>query len=135
MKLLTTREIILELKKVKAERHLSIPRIQRMVEDSGVYIARNTFRNVFAKGSENCSFSYERTILPIAEVLLPGVDDGNKEETALLEQQLELLMKQLIDEREEHKRNTAFLQARIDNLKKTIDEKDNVIKQLLEKCL
>ena len=135
MELLTTREIILKLKAVKAERRLSIPRIQRMVEDSGVYIAINTFRNVFAKGSENGSFSYERTILPIAEVLLPGVDDGNKEETALLEQQLELLMKQLIDEREEHKRSMALMQARIDNLKKTIEQKDNVIKQLLEKCL
>lgn len=135
MKLLTTREIILALKKVKAERHLSIPRIQRMVEDSGVYIAINTFRNVFAKGSENGSFSYERTILPIADVLLPGVIDENREENEMLEQQLELLTKQLQNEREEHKRNYEFMQARIDNLKKTIDEKDNVIKQLLEKCL
>lgn len=133
MKLLTTKEIILKLKAVKAERHLSIPRIQKMVEDDGIYLAINTFRNVFAKGSENGSFSYERTILPIADVLLPEVIDENREENEIMEQQLELLTKQLQNEREEHKRNHEFMQARIESLKKTIEEKDRVIEELLKK--
>jgi predicted RNase H-like nuclease (RuvC/YqgF family) len=71
--------------------------------------------------------------LPIADVLLPGAIDENREENEIMEQQLELLTKQLQNEREEHKRNYDFMQARIESLKKTIEEKDRVIEELLKK--
>lgn len=135
MYLFTTKEIILELKAAKAEKKLSIPGIQRMVEDTGVFIAINTLRNVFAKGAEDSSFSYDRTIRPIAKVLLPQSVNNGREDTAFLEKQLELLTNQLHAERDEHKRSEEFLRKQIDSLEKKLEQKDEFIKQLMDEYL
>ena len=128
MALPSTKEIILKLKAVKQEKNLSVPCIQRMCEVSGHYMAINTFRNIFAKGSENNSFSYEHTLKPIADVLLPESMTMNE-----ADRNLQLLTNQLINERKEHKEQTEKLRRRIKGLQEKVEKQEELIKQLLEK--
>ena len=127
MYLPSTKEIILELKEVKDKQNLSVPCIQRMCELSGDYIAINTFRNVFAKGSENDSFSYERTLRPIHNALL-GSDTPEEVEA----EQLRLLTDQLRSEREESKKRIEYLNRRIKAYQEKVEEQEKLIKELLE---
>jgi len=129
MSLPSTREIILKLKTVKEEKKLSVPCIQRMCEVSGHYMAINTFRNIFAKGSENNSFSYEHTLKRIADVLLPESMTATE-----ADMDLKLLTNQLINERKEHKEQIEKLNRRIKEYQSKTERQEELIKQLLEKC-
>ena len=129
MNLPSTREIILRLKEVKAEKKLSVPRIQRMCEEAGYYMAINTFRNVFAKGSENDSFSYEYTIRPIAGVLLPA-DDPEDEDVV---KELEILTEKIKRDREEYNKRIEYLNHRIKAFQVKVEEQEKLIRELLVK--
>ena len=127
MTLPTTKEIILRLKAEKEKNDYSIPQIQKMCWDNGLFMCLNTVRNIFANGSEDCSFSYEHTLRPIANVLL----SGNRDNTSVNEQELELLSNQLQRERELHQRSIDYLNSQIQSQRKTIIEKNEIIKELL----
>ena len=131
MTLPSTKEIILRLKEEKERNNYSIPKIQRMCESQGLFICLNTFRNIFAKGSEDCSFSYEHTIRPIANALLPDKKPKSTSNVSVTEEELELLARQLQREREEHRKTINYLDAQIKSQRKTIEEKDKIIKELL----
>lgn len=131
MTLPSTKEIILRLKEEKERNNYSIPQIQRMCESHGLFICLNTFRNIFAKGSEDCSFSYEHTIRPIANALLPDKKPKSTSNVTVTEEELELLARQLQREREEHRKTINYLDAQIKSQRKTIEEKDKIIKELL----
>lgn len=65
----STKEIIMLLKQVKAEKNLSFDKILALMEENGQYLSKSTLSRVFAEGSEESSFRYE-TLRPIADVLL-----------------------------------------------------------------
>ena len=65
-----TQEIITKLKKVKAEKQLSLQEILDLMKQNGDYSSKSTLSRVFANGSEEKYFKYEETIRPIAKVLL-----------------------------------------------------------------
>lgn len=65
-----SRELILQLKKVKAAKDYSCPQIQAMAEAAGYSISLATIKNVFTDGSENQGFNYVNTLKPLAAVLL-----------------------------------------------------------------
>ena len=157
MELTATKEIIVQLKAVKKEYELTIPRIKDMLEKNGDYIALSTLRRVFAEGSEdNDSFSYDRTISPIARALLfqdngeeaqdaAAMDDRieglrsvillKNEQITMLTDQIEALKKQLNDFRAEYDLRLRFLRDQIELKDKRMDEKDQIIKRLMDKCL
>lgn len=157
MELTATKEIIVQLKAVKKEYELTIPRIKDMLEKNGDYIALSTLRRVFAEGSENNdSFSYDRTISPIARALLfqDNEEEANdaeamadrieglrsvillkNEQIAMLTDQIETLKKQLNDFRAEYDLRLRFLRDQIELKDKRMDEKDQIINRLMDKCL
>ena len=65
-----TREVILNLKKVKEEKDLSLDSILALIEDNNEFVSKSTLSRVFRQGSEDQSFNYEGTIRPIANALL-----------------------------------------------------------------
>jgi len=65
-----TKDIILKLKEVKKEKGLSLDKILLLMEQEGYFLSKSTIGRVFEKGSENNSFRYEDTIIPLANVLL-----------------------------------------------------------------
>lgn len=67
------KDLIAELKRAKEDGEVTYPRIMERIEANGKYISLTTLRRVFAEGSEQnaTSFSYENTLMPIADALLP----------------------------------------------------------------
>ena len=138
-------ELIRQLKEAKARREFTYPRIMEHMEKNGKYVSLSTLRRVFSDSSENSadSFSYENTLLPIAEVLLEEEDvptsespsaaqiDGLK---AVIRVQNEELVK--LQELKEHlESRVTFLLAQIEKKDRRMDEKDELIKKLMEKVL
>ena len=70
------KDLILELKEAKTNNEVTYPRIMERIEANGKYVSLTTLRRVFAEGSElnASSFSYENTLMPIADALLPVED-------------------------------------------------------------
>lgn len=127
----STKEIILRLKEEKEKNDYSVPQIQKMCWDNGLFMCLNTVRNIFANGSEDNSFSYEHTIRPIANVMLSKGKKVPSGQTEILERQLELLTNQIESDRREHKRYTDLLNQRIQVQAKKIAEQEQLIKELL----
>ena len=67
------KDLIIELKQAKEDGEVTYPRIMERIEETGRYVSLTTLRRVFAEGSEQnaSSFSYENTLMPIADALLP----------------------------------------------------------------
>ena len=160
MELTATREIILKLKDVKNECELTIPRIKDMLERNGDYLSISTLRRVFAEGSEDDpSFSYDRTISPIARALLfqdHDEDCNADDDSSVVEDRIEglksvILLKNeqisnLLDQNEELKHQIDqmrsefesrlnFLRDQISLKDRRMDEKDQMINRLIEKYL
>lgn len=66
---------IMQLKKIKDEQGLSIPKITEMLEARGQFVSEATLKKVFAEGSEDKNFRYQDSIAPIADVLLDKYGD------------------------------------------------------------
>lgn len=101
------REIILQLKTIKADQELTNQDILEMVEASGGVTSLSTIRRVFAEGSENQSFHFRNTIQPISRAMLATT------ETTIVADQDE-----------------NFLQAQIDGLKQVCELKDTLLNDL-----
>lgn len=101
------REIILQLKTIKAEQNFTNQDIFDMVVASGGVTSISTVRRVFAEGSENQSFSFRNTIQPISRVML-----GTTEPTKIVKE-------------DEH-----LLQAQMDALKQVCELKDSMLNDL-----
>ena len=65
-----TKDIILKLKEVREQKHLSLNDIVSLVENNGDYISRSTVQRMFQDGSEECTFKYEESLRPVANALL-----------------------------------------------------------------
>lgn len=68
--MINSKDVILNLKKVKQEKKLSLDKIGLLIEENGEFVSKTTLARVFAKGSEEQTFRYEATLRPIANALL-----------------------------------------------------------------
>lgn len=68
-----TRDLIIQLKKVREREALTISQIVQKIEDNGDSVSMSSVTRVFASGSEDQNFRYHDTIKPIAKALL-GLD-------------------------------------------------------------
>lgn len=141
-----SQELIRQLKEAKARNEITYPRIMERMEKNGKFVSLTTLRRVFADGSEGNanSFSYENTLLPIAEALLDVEDvptdmnspyakeiDGLK---AVIHVQNEEIAR--LHEMKEHlESRITFLIEQIEKKDRRMDEKDEIIRKLMEKYL
>ena len=146
MELTKAQELIKELKEAKARNEVTYPRIMERIEKNGKFVSLTTLRRVFAEGSElNAGgFNYESTLMPIAEALLDVEDvptpddspyakeiDGLK---AVIHVQNEEIAR--LHEMKEHLEDRiTFLIGQIEKKDRRMDEKDEIIHKLMEKCL
>ncbi|MBR4406098.1 MAG: hypothetical protein IKT30_06965 [Bacteroidaceae bacterium] len=77
-----TKDIIIQLKRVREERGLSYNDILDLMKANGEFLSKSTLSRVFADGSEEVSFRYEETIRPIANALLDidHIEDNDDQE-------------------------------------------------------
>ena len=139
-------ELIRQLKDAKAKNEITYPRIMERMEKNGKYISLTTLRRVFADGSElnASSFSLENTLMPIAEVLLEAEDVPTPEASpyaaeinglkAVIHVQNEEIVK-LTDLKEHLEARVTFLLEQIEKKDHRMDEKDEIIRRLMDKCL
>ena len=116
MKNLTdTKQVIETLKKVKAEKGLSLDKIVSLMEQNGQYLSKSTLSRVFADGSESVSFRYETTLRPIASVLLDleTIEQDDDTDTQAYKSILKL-KKDLIEDYAEQNRQ---LKAELESIK------------------
>ena len=143
-----TQEIIIQLKAVKEERHLTIPEIKKMVDATGTILAETTIRRVFKDGSEkNDGFNYATTLKPIAQALLVtdnadadtkaflAINDYKDRQIAELERQKEVVREQFEARCREYETRMAFLRNQIELKDTRMDRKDAIIEKLLEQVL
>lgn len=139
-------DLIRQLKEAKAKNEITYPRILDRLDKAGKYVSLTTLRRVFADGSENgaTSFSYENTLLPIAEVLL-NVEDVPTSEDAPNAAEIDALKAVIHVQNEEIARlhdlkdhlegRITFLLEQIEKKDRRMDEKDEIIRRLMDKCL
>lgn len=149
MDLTSTQEVILKLKAIKKENELTLPRIMDMIESNGDYLSMTTLRRVFAVNSEqDDSFSYDKTIRPIARALLFQEEDqetqssssaieieGLKAIIRLKNEEIDHLHEQIELIKEERDQRISFLLDQIGKKDKRMDEKDGIIHKLMDKLL
>ena len=70
MELISSKALIIKLKKAKEESHLTPTDIEKKVKQQGGSVSLITIKRVFSKGSEDLGFSYDYTLIPLAKVLL-----------------------------------------------------------------
>lgn len=145
MALTRSQELIRQLKEAKARNEFTYPRIMDRMEKNGKYVSLTTLRRVFAEGSEESanSFSYETTLLPIAEALLDMEDVPTPEDLpcakeidglkAVIHVQNEEIAR--LHELKDHlETRITFLLDQIEKKDRRMDEKDEIIRKLMEKC-
>ena len=146
MELTRAQELIRQLKDIKSKNEITYPRIMERMEKNGKVVSLTTLRRVFADGSElNAdAFNYETTLMPIAEVLLNAEDvptpkdspyaaeiDGLK---SVIHVQNEEIAR-LHDIKEHLESRVTFLLEQIEKKDRRMDEKDEIIRRLMDKCL
>ena len=147
------RRTIRRLKEIKAQQGLSISQIMNMMEERGQFVSEATMKKVFADGSEEKSFRYQDTIMPIADVLLDlygdtsGLDDAESLRNIIREKNklIEMLMMKLeevqsahkekeavyADRKEAFERQISHLEAQVSRYELALDRKDALIERLL----
>ena len=146
MELTRSQDLIKQLNEVKAKNEINYPRILERMEKNGKFVSLTTLRRVFADGSEKSAenFNYENTLLPIAEALLNAEDvptdqsspyakeiDGLK---AVIHVQNEEIAR--LHEMKEHlEGRITFLLEQIEKKDRRMDEKDEIIRRLMDKVL
>lgn len=121
------REVIIALKKVRAEYGYSLQRIQDMVIDNGGNVSLATIKRVFAEGSEEQNFRYEDSLKPIAAVLLDITPTAvAKEESSEI-----AALKAIILAKDEaiasEKAKVAYLKEQSERKDKLLDERRDFI--------
>ena len=139
-------ELIRQLKEVKSKDEVTYPRIMERIEKNGKFVSLTTLRRVFAEGSEAnaASFNYDSTLLPIAEALL-NVEDVPTEPNSPYAKEIDALkavlhvqneeIARLHDMKEHLESRITFLLEQIERKDRRMDEKDEIIRRLMDKCL
>lgn len=139
-------ELVRQLKEVKKTQEITFPRIMDRLEKAGYYVSLTTLRRVFAEGSESsaASFSYENTLMPIAEVLLDApdvptpVNSPNAKEIDALKAVIHVQNEEIarLHELKEHlEARVTFLLEQIEKKDRRMDEKDAMIQKLMDKVM
>ena len=119
-----TKDLIIKLKEVRAEKgNPSYDQIRKMIEDNGDYApAKGTLSRVFSDGSEDEAenFSYDKTLLPIANAL---IDVNDEEDDNLDTKALKALLKSKREHMELLKQRVAELESALDKEKIKHNEK------------
>lgn len=102
-----TRDIIVQLKKVREEKNLSYTDILQMMEENGDFVSKSTLSRVFSEGSEDTSFNYEATIRPIATALL-DIKNIEEDDDPAMQAMKSMIMKNESMIRELHQQLTEF---------------------------
>ena len=142
----SAQELIVKLKEVKKRNEITYPRIMERMQKNGDFISLTTLRRVFADGSEmNANnFNYENTLLPIAEALLDAeevptpVDSPYAKEIDALKAVIHVQNEEIVKlhELKEHlESRVTFLLEQIEKKDRRMDEKDDLIRRLMDKCL
>ena len=147
MELTKAQELIRTLKEVKTKSEITYPRIMDRLEQNGKFVSLSTLRRVFADHSEMnaSSFSYENTLLPIAEALLDTEDIPMPYDDSPYAKEIDAFKMIIRTQEEEIARLHEFkdhLENRIifliDQIAKKdtrMDQKDEIIKRFMDKCL
>lgn len=159
MELANLKDIVLKLKAVREKEELSIHDIMDRLEATGAYISETTVRRVFRDNSENeLGFTYAKVLKPIADVMLgeeaddPALLEKNGALHAIIREknrtietlqgkldsaadQIDTLKQQYDALRKECDLRLRFLRDQIELKDRRMDEKDEIIKKLMEKCL
>ena len=141
-----THDLIVALKKAKNESEYTLPRIEEEIRRRGKSVSTSTLKRVFKDGSEDSGtdFSMEYTLLPIAEILLPSIEVPTPEnspcsiEIELLKAELRVQVEKNESLRERNEileSRITFLLEQIEKKDRRMDEKDELIKRLMQKCL
>lgn len=140
----SSRDLIIALKKAKKEREYTIPRLEEEILRNGGSVSQTTLKRVFKDGSEDVYFNVEHTLIPIASVLLDGKDLPTPEDSPY-SVEIELLKAELrvqVEKNESLRERNEILESRVNFLIEQIekkdrrmDEKDEIIHKLMEKCL
>ena len=129
--------LILELKRAKADKEITYPRLLDMLEANGTPLGLTTLRRVFADGSEKSdSFNYATTIEPLVDILLR--EDIPEPETNPYAKELEGFNAVIHTQNEELVRlykMTEHLEDRIKFLVEQINKKDEMIQRFMDKVL
>ena len=149
MELIDNRDLIIELKKARAEKDITLPRLLDLLKAQRKDVAMTTLKRVFKEGSEdNDSFKYT-TLKPIAEVLLDENNDGSTNDIEVVRLQSELTAKeamittlnnqidslilQIEHTRAEAARQIEFLHKQIELKDKRMDTKDELIQRVMDR--
>ena len=151
-----TREVILKLKEVRAEKNLSFDQILSLMEQNDEYVSKSTLSRVFAEGSEGQMFRYETTLRPIANALLDieneedydnadikafksllklkmsVIDENVKRIEELQEQIKEVENREKLKYHDKLEKHDSDHQKSVEFLKNQIELKDKRIDQLLD---
>lgn len=130
-------KIIRDLKKAKADKEITYPRLIDMLEANNTPLGLTTLRRVFADGSEkNDSFNYATTLAPLEDILL--AEDIPEPESNPYAKELEGHKALIHSQNEELVRAYQMiehLEDRINFLVSQIEKKDERIDKLLEQVL
>ena len=139
---------IIKLKKIKQEQNLSIKKIMDLLEDQGQFVSEGTLKKIFAEGSEEKSFRYQDTLAPLADVLLDIYGDQSEvNDVAILKRiireknkQIEFLMVKMEEQKEVYAERKAMYERRIEDLNAqlkrldiSVEKKDKMLEQLMDK--
>ena len=147
----TAQDLIKRIKEIKRTHNISYHRIIKQMEENHEenpelpVISLTTLRRVFSNGSESraSSYNFEETLLPIAEAvdkIAPAVNDepAYAKEIEALKAVISVQNEELdrIMELKDHLEDRiTFLLEQIEIKDRRLDEKDELIKKLMEKCL
>ncbi len=141
---------IIKLKKIKQEQNLSIKKIMDLLEDRGQFVSEGTLKKIFAEGSEEKTFRYQDTLAPLADVLLDiygdqsEINDAGSLKQIIREKnkQIEFLMVKLEEQKDVYAERKAMYERRIEDLNAqlkrldiSVERKDKIIEQLMDKYL
>ena len=151
-----TKDLILKLREVYDEKDLSYDKILSLMEQDGDFVSKSTLSRLFGKNWESYSFDYERTLIPIANVLLDVetteadddadtkayksllrfkmsiIDENSKKISELQDQVKETENKEKIKYHEKLTAELAKMQKSLDFAMKQIELKDKRIDQLMD---
>jgi hypothetical protein len=138
-----SKNIIEHLKKVKEDKGLTFQEISDMTAENNEYVSVSTIKNVFSEKNKHIP-DYNKTIKPIARVLIGDIDDDQypiassyaaiSEYKDLIIEKLNEQIATLIAQKEssskKHKEHETLLIEQIDFYKEQIKFKDSEIKRL-----